>query len=89
MNIGYTIQVWQEGNQYIAHAMPLDIMSSSETVENAKKAVKEAVALFIATAKDMGTLEEALEECGYRIQGREIVSPPWIMIERQQTELVV
>jgi len=31
MNIDYTVQIWQEGGQFIAHAMPLDIMSSEIT----------------------------------------------------------
>ena len=66
MNIEYTVQIWKEGNQYIAHAMPLDVMSSGITPEEAKRAVKEAVDLFIATAKEMGTLNDILEECGYR-----------------------
>ena len=25
--IEYTVQVWQEGKQFVAHAMPLDVMS--------------------------------------------------------------
>ena len=24
--IEYTVQVWQEGKQFVAHAMPLDVM---------------------------------------------------------------
>ena len=67
MNIEYTVQIWKEGDQYIAHAMPLDVMSSGKTPEEAKRAVEEAVEVFIATAKDMGTLNDILEECGYRL----------------------
>ncbi|HDM76504.1 MAG TPA: hypothetical protein ENG51_08545 [Deltaproteobacteria bacterium] len=67
MNIEYTVQIWKEGEQYIAHAMPLDVMSSGRTPKEAKKAVKEAVELFIATVKDMGALNGILEECGCRL----------------------
>ena len=67
MNIEYTVQVWKEGERYIAHAMPLDVMSSGKTPEEAKRAVKEAVELFIATAKDVGALNDILEECGCRL----------------------
>jgi hypothetical protein len=28
MDIDYTVQIWREGNQFIAHAMPLDVTSS-------------------------------------------------------------
>jgi predicted RNase H-like HicB family nuclease len=51
--------------QYIAHATPIDVMSSGPTPEDAKKAVNEAVHLFLETIKEMGTLEEVLSECGY------------------------
>jgi len=89
MNIEYTVQIWREGNQYIAHAMPLDVMSSGKTPEEAKKAVKEAVDLFIATVKDMGTLDDILEECGYLRKDNEFISPSWVSVERQQAELAI
>ena len=89
MNIEYTVQIWKEGNQYIAHAMPLDVMSSGKTPEEAKNALKEAIDLFIATAKEMGTLNDILEECGYRRKDNKFFSPPWIAVERQQAELAV
>ena len=33
MKLDYTVQVWKEGKQYIAHAMPLDVASSGATPE--------------------------------------------------------
>ena len=89
MNIEYTVQIWKEADQYIAHAMPLDVMSSGKTPEEAKRAVKEAVNLFIATAKEMGTLNDILEECGYRRKDNEFLSPPWVSVEKQQAELAI
>lgn len=73
MNIEYTVQIWKEGNQFVAHAMPLDVMSSGRTPEEARKALDEAVHLFLVTAADMGTLDEILEEAGYElVEGNEI-----------------
>jgi len=83
MNIEFTVQIWKEGNQYIAHATPLDVLSSGATPENARNALKEAVHLFLDTAMEMGTLEEILNECGYESSGNNWVSPPWIAIEKQ------
>ncbi|NJL40645.1 MAG: hypothetical protein HC840_26685 [Leptolyngbyaceae cyanobacterium RM2_2_4] len=60
MNVEYTAQIWKEGTQYIAHAMPLDVMSSGATPEAARLALDEAVYLFLSVAKDRGTLEEIL-----------------------------
>ena len=62
MKLGYTVQLWQEGDQYIAHAMPLDVASSGPTPAKARAALKEAVDLFLKTAQEAGTLEELLTE---------------------------
>jgi len=45
--------------------MPLDIMSSGPTPQTARNALAEAVELFLATAAEIGTLDELLEEVGY------------------------
>jgi len=86
--IDYTVQIWKEGNQYIAHASPIDIMSSGSTPEEARSAVKEAVRLFIDTAGELGTLEDILDECGYVLtEEDEWISPLWIAIEKQSVSL--
>jgi predicted RNase H-like HicB family nuclease len=82
MDIEYTVYIWKEGNQFIAHAMPLDVMSSGNTTDEAKKALDEAVHLFLETAEEMGTLKEILEECGYAFVNGKWISPSWIAIER-------
>jgi predicted RNase H-like HicB family nuclease len=85
MDIAYTIQIWREDEQFIAHAMPLDVMSSGSTSEEARAAVNEAVHLFLVTAAEMGTLEQILQEAGYQWQGDRWVSPEWVALERQST----
>ena len=82
MNIDYTVQIWEEGNQFVAYAMPLDVMSAGRTPEEARKALDEAGHLFLVTAADMGTLEEILQEAGYELSQGIWVSPPWVAIER-------
>lgn len=64
MNLEYTIQIWKEKNQFVAYAMPLDVMSSGATPDLARHALAEAVDLFLATAAEVGTLTEILEEAG-------------------------
>lgn len=85
INIEYTIQIWREGDQFIAHAMPLDVMSSGSTSEKAKEALDEAVQLFLETAADMGTLDEILQESGYEFNQEKWISPLWVAIERHFT----
>ena len=82
MQIDYTIQMWREGGQYVAHAMPLDVASSGSTPEEARIAVHEAVRLFLETAREHGTLGEVLEDSGYECHGGEWRSPAWVGVER-------
>ncbi len=82
IDVGYTVQIWQEGSQLIAHAMPLDVMSSGQTAEEARQALDEAVRLFLLTAADSGTLDEILQETGYEFRQGSWVSPFWVSIER-------
>ena len=83
MNLEYTIQIWKEKEQFVAHAMPLDVMSSGSTPAAARHALAEAVELFLLTAADMGTLDMILEESGYEMTQQSWASPFWVSIERQ------
>jgi predicted RNase H-like HicB family nuclease len=82
MRIEFTVQTWREGDQYIAHAMPLDVASAGPTPAAARAALDEAVGLFLRTAKAHGTLADVLEEAGYAADGAEWRSPAWVGIER-------
>jgi predicted RNase H-like HicB family nuclease len=62
MDIDYTVQIWREAGQFIAHAMPLDVASSGDSPQAARAALDEAVKLFIRTAEEHGTLTEVLAE---------------------------
>jgi len=88
-NIEYTVQIWKEGNQFVAHAMALDVMSSGKTSDEARKALDEAVHLFLVTAADIGTLNEILQEAGYELKEGRWVEPPWVAIEKHSAVLGV
>lgn len=85
MNIDYNVQIWSEGNVFIAHAMPIDVASSGKTPEEAKAALDETVHLFLATAAEAGTLNQVLEEAGYEQIDGQWSSPSWIVIERRSS----
>jgi predicted RNase H-like HicB family nuclease len=82
MRIETTVTVWREEGHFLAHAMPLDVMSSGPTPEAARAAVAAAVRVFVEAATEHGTLDAVLEECGYKRQGEEWVSPEWVATER-------
>lgn len=89
VHIEYTVHIWKEGNQFVAHAMPLDVMSSGRSPDEARKALDEAVHLFLVTATDVGTLEEILQEAGYEFRQGNWVSPSWVAIERHSAVIGV
>jgi len=88
-HIEYTVQIWREGVQFVAQAMPLDVMSSGKTPEEARKALDEAVHLFLVTAADIGTLDEILQEAGYELKEGRWVGPSWVAIEKHSAVLGV
>jgi predicted RNase H-like HicB family nuclease len=83
MKLEYTVQLWCEDDQYIAHAMPVDVASSGETPEAARQAVDEAVKLFLTTAAEHGTLREVLQDAGYRRVRGEWRRPAWSGVEQR------
>jgi predicted RNase H-like HicB family nuclease len=89
MNLDMTVHIYKEGGQYVAHAMPLDVMSSGGTAEAARQALDEAVRAFLLTASDIGTLEQVLEESGYERQGDRWVCPAFVAVERHELALSV
>lgn len=66
--IAYFSRLWKEGNQYIAEALPLHVMSWGKTRKEAEAAVKEAVDVFIKTAGEKGTLMDVLASAGYDVK---------------------
>jgi predicted RNase H-like HicB family nuclease len=82
MNIETTVHIWQENGQFVAHAMPLDVMSSGVTPEASSAALDEAVILFLRTAAESGTLEDLLEECRYQRSAEGWTSPAFVALER-------
>ena len=82
MQLDYSAQIWREGGQFVAHALPLDVMSSGTTAAEARKALDEAVRLFLKTSTETGTLELVLEEAGYERRGDRWESPAWVSFEK-------
>ncbi len=65
MNITLRIEIFKEGDVYVALSPELNVSSFGDTIEDAKKSFKEAVEAFIEECREMGTLEDVLEESGF------------------------
>ncbi len=65
MNLTVRIEVFKEGDVYVALSPELNVSSFGDTVLEAKKSVKEAIEAFVEECDRMGTLEEVLEEAGF------------------------
>ena len=87
MRIDYTVQIWKEGSQFVGHAMPIDVVSSGNTPDQACPALDEAVRLFLTTAQEAGTLHEVLGECCYEFREGAWQAPKWVSVERHSALL--
>ena len=65
MKIPITIEILKKGKWYIARTPELDFVSQGYTPEEAKKNLLEVIEIQFEEMKDMGTLKDYLEECGY------------------------
>ena len=54
MTIECPVQIGKEGDQFVAHAMSLHVMSCGGTPEEARPALDEAVGLFLKTSARQG-----------------------------------
>ena len=65
MKIRLTEELWKEGNMYVSYCPELDVASCGESIEEAKKNLKEVIAINFEETKKMGTFEQFLQEAGF------------------------
>lgn len=65
MKISVRVEIFKEGDVYVAISPELNVSSFGETVEDARKSIKEAIEIFVEECREMGTLEDVLEESGF------------------------
>jgi len=61
MKFKLTEELWKEGNMYVSYCPELDIASCGETVEQAKKNLKEVILINLEETQKIGTLDKLLE----------------------------
>jgi predicted RNase H-like HicB family nuclease len=65
MRIKLTEELWKERNMYVSYCPELDIASCGESVEHAKKNLKEAIRINLEETQKRGTLDKFLREAGF------------------------
>jgi predicted RNase H-like HicB family nuclease len=87
MDLRLTVRLLKEGDTFVAHVPELNVSSCGDTAEQARRMIAEAVALFLETAKEQGTLKEILEEAGYRLENGRWVEPELVGVEHMTTQV--
>lgn len=74
----------------MAYCPEFNVSSFGNTLAEARVSLKEAVSLFLEECRRMGTLNEVLEECGYRLPAypEEKLLPP-IPISTEELEVAI
>lgn len=86
-NISFTIHIFKEDSVFVAYVPELDLSSCGDTPEVARKNIHDAVRGFLETSVEMGTLQEVLEEAGYRPEGKSWRAPEFVSLDHSTLKL--
>jgi predicted RNase H-like HicB family nuclease len=78
----FTIQIFQEGRQYVAYNPELDVSSCGKEPEEARRNLFDAVRGFLKSAKKMGTLVSILEVAGFIQKKKYWATPSLVALDR-------
>jgi predicted RNase H-like HicB family nuclease len=83
MDIEFNVEIVKKGKWYIARIPELDFVTQGATADEARKNILELVEIQFEEMKEMGTLEDYLEECGFTQKEK----PVFIGIERREMRI--
>lgn len=64
--VSLPVSILREKNRYIAYTTALDLSTSGRTYQEVKRRFGEAVNIFFEELEKMGTLDEVLQNLGWR-----------------------
>jgi predicted RNase H-like HicB family nuclease len=82
-----TVHIFKEGRTYVAYVPELDVSSCGESADEARTNIQDAVEGFLETSRDLGTLDEILQEAGYRRKGVAWQPPEFVALDRMTVRL--
>ena len=68
MNLSIRVEIFKEDDVYVALSPELNVSSFGETIDEAKESIKEATEGFLEECREMGTLDEVLEDESLHMQ---------------------
>ena len=83
MDIAFNVEIVKKGKWYIARTPELDFVTQGSTADEARKNILEMVEIQFEEMKEMGTLKDYLEECGFTPEEK----PEFIGIERREMRI--
>ncbi len=72
MKLNITVELWQKGDWYLAKSPELDFIAQGKTAEEAKSNLFEAIKIQFHEMEEMGTLNDYLTECGFKVKDNTI-----------------
>ena len=65
IHLVYRSEVFEEEDQYVAVCPELNVSTFGDSVEEARRSLREALDLFVEECEAMGTLRAVLQEAGF------------------------
>jgi len=87
MDLGFTVRILKEDGTFIAHVPELDVSSCGDTEADARRNIADAVQGFLETAREQGTLNDILQEAGYRFENGRWSEPEVVGVEHMSVGL--
>lgn len=83
----FTIHIFKERESFVAYVPELDLSSCGDSADEVRKNISDAIRGFLETSEEMGTLDEILEEAGYRHEGEKWLPPEFVSLDRLSLSL--
>lgn len=80
-DVSFTVHIFKEGETYVAYVPELDVSSCGTTPDQARRNIQDAVRGFLEASDEIGTLQEILEEAGYRHEGNSWRPPEFVALD--------
>jgi len=78
ISLNLPVSFLKEGSRYVAYTPALDLSTSGDTLEQARRRFTEAVESFFEETLDKGTLDQALSDLGWQ-KTRNRWNPPVVV----------